>query len=83
MPQLTMSLDTDRYPHHAVAWLVEEDEKHEVEHHDLDVQFDQSSQAIDGFSKVVGLGVQVHFFDFCVGPHHDEWTPERNREHSI
>ncbi|MFJ7884620.1 hypothetical protein ACIQYF_14170, partial [Pseudomonas sp. NPDC096917] len=33
--------------------------------------------------EVDGLGVQIHFFDFCVGTHHGGWAPERNREHSI
>ena len=44
-----------------VARLVEEDEKHRVEHSHLDIEFDQRSQAIDGFSEVDGLGVEVHF----------------------
>ena len=35
------------------------------------------------FSKVDGLGVEVHFFDFGVGSHHGRRAPERNREHSI
>ncbi|MFU0490985.1 hypothetical protein ACMZYS_12720, partial [Pseudomonas syringae pv. actinidiae] len=29
------------------------------------------------------LGVEVHFFDFCVGSHHEVLAPEKNREHSI
>ncbi|MFJ4054592.1 hypothetical protein ACIPZC_14225, partial [Pseudomonas sp. NPDC089743] len=45
--------------------------------------FDQRGQAIDGFSKVDGLGVEVHYFDYGVGSHHGRRAPERNREHSI
>ncbi|WP_455710275.1 hypothetical protein, partial [Pseudomonas hunanensis] len=59
------------------------DEKHWVEHRHLDIKFDQRGQAIDGFSKVDRLGVEVHFFDFGVGSHHGRRAPERNREHSI
>jgi len=36
-----------------------------------------------GFSKIHGLGVEVDFFDFGVGTHHEVLAPERNREHSI
>lgn len=68
---------------HAVAWLVEEDEKHGVEHRDLNVQLDQGCQTVDGFSEIDGLGVQIRFFDFCIGTHHVWVAPERNREHSI
>ncbi|OLT98759.1 hypothetical protein BVK86_28695, partial [Pseudomonas reinekei] len=28
-------------------------------------------------------GVEIDFFDFCVGTHHEVLAPERNREHSI
>ncbi len=44
---------------HAVTWLVEEDEKHRVEYRDVDIQFEQCNQAINGFSKVHGLGFGV------------------------
>ena len=27
--------------------------------------------------------VEIDFFDFCVGTHHEVLAPERNREHSI
>ncbi|WP_219812090.1 hypothetical protein, partial [Pseudomonas syringae] len=27
--------------------------------------------------------VEVHFFDFCVGSHHEVLAPEKNWEHSI
>jgi hypothetical protein len=65
---------------HSVSRLVEEHEKHRVKHRDLDVQFDQSREVIDGFSEVDGLGVEI---DFCVGAHHEVLAPEKNREHSI
>ena len=61
---------------HAVSGLVEESEKHRVEHGDLDIQFDQRSQAINGFSKVHGFGVKIDFFDFGIGSHHDGLAPE-------
>jgi len=35
--------------------LLEKDEKHRIKHRDLDVQFDQSGEAVDGFSKVYGF----------------------------
>ncbi|WP_277964200.1 hypothetical protein, partial [Pseudomonas sp. RIT-To-2] len=34
-------------------------------------------------SEVHGLGVEVDFFDFGVGSHHEVLAPEKNREHSI
>lgn len=55
---------------HPIAGAVEEDEQHWVEHGDLDIQFDQSGQTVDGFSKVHGLGVEVDFFDLGIGTHH-------------
>ncbi|GEM_PF-6350570 len=36
----------------------------------FDVQLDQRSQVIDGFSEVDRLGVQIDFLDFGVGSHH-------------
>jgi len=60
---------------HAVAGLVEEDEKHWIEHRNFDNQLDQGSQAIGGFSEVDWLGLQIHFFDFCVGSHHGGRAP--------
>ena len=68
---------------HSVSRFVEEHEKHRIEHRDLDVQFDQRSEAINGFSEVGGLGVEIDFFDFGVGTHHEVRAPESNREHSI
>ncbi|WP_422124863.1 hypothetical protein, partial [Pseudomonas viridiflava] len=61
---------------HSVARLVEENEKYRVEHGNLDIQFDQRSQAVDGFSKVHRFGVEVNFFDFGVGSHHGARAPE-------
>ena len=56
-----------------ITGLVEKNEKHRVEHRDFDIQLNQSGQAIDGFSEVHGLGVQVDFFNFGVGTHHGGW----------
>lgn len=61
---------------HAVAWLVEEDEKYWIKDGDLDVQFDQCRQTVDRLSEVHGRGVQIHFFDFGIGSHHGELAPE-------
>jgi hypothetical protein len=47
------------------------------------LQFDQCREAINGFSEVDGLRVEIDFFDFCVGTHHEVLAPEGNREHSI
>ncbi|WP_437180832.1 hypothetical protein [Pseudomonas mandelii] len=58
---------------HAVSGLVEKNEKHRVKHGDLDVQFDQRGQAINGFSEVHGFGVEIDFFDFGIGTHHGRW----------
>lgn len=60
---------------HAVARIVEENKKHWVKDRDLEIQLDQRSQAINGFSKVDGLGVEIDFFDFCIGSHHGERAP--------
>jgi len=58
------------------ARLVEENEKHGIEYRDFDIQLDQCGQAINGFSKVDGLGVEIDFFDFGVGSHHGGLAPE-------
>ena len=63
--------------------LIKENKQHRVEHRDLDIQFDQSSKTIDGLSEVDRLGVEVNFFNFGVGTHHEVLAPERDREHSI
>ncbi len=47
------------------------------------IQLDQRSKAVDGLSEVHRLGVEVHFFDFGVGSHHEVLAPEKNGEHSI
>ncbi|SOQ14685.1 hypothetical protein NCPPB2254_05129 [Pseudomonas syringae pv. persicae] len=62
---------------------IQKNKKHGVEHGDFDIQLDQRSKAIDGFSEIHRLGVEVHFFDFCVGSHHEVLAPEKNWEHSI
>lgn len=62
---------------HAVAWLIEEDEKHRVGHGDLDVKFNLGHQTVDGLSEVDGLGVEIEFFDFCIGSHYGVRAPER------
>ena len=64
------------------AGAIEEHEQHRVEHLHLDVQLDQRRQAIDGFTKVDGLGVEIDLLHFGVGTHHDG-TPRENREPSI
>ncbi|MNG12586.1 hypothetical protein D3C84_962080 [compost metagenome] len=58
---------------HPVTRLVEEDEQHRIEHLHLNIQLDQGGQAIDGFSEIHRLGVEIDFFDFGVGAHHGGW----------
>src|SRR3546814_11422409 len=55
---------------HSITVAIQENEQHGVKHRDLDIQFDEGGQAVDGLSKVNGLGVQINFFDFGVGTHH-------------
>jgi len=55
---------------HLAARAVEEDEQHRVEHRHLDIQLDQGGQAIDRFTEVDRLGVEVNGFDLGVGTHH-------------
>jgi len=62
---------------YSVSRFVEEHEKHRIKHRDLDVQFDQRGEASDGFSEVHGHGVEVDFFDFGVGSHHEVLAPEK------
>ncbi|WP_459743369.1 hypothetical protein, partial [Pseudomonas sp. 3A(2025)] len=57
--------------------------QHWIKHGHLDIQLDQGGQAIDGFSEVDGLWVEIDFFDFGVGTHHERLAPERFRELSI
>jgi len=68
---------------HSVTVAIQKYEKHRVECGDFNIQLDQGGETVDGFSEVDRLGVEVHFFDFGVGSHHDGRAPERNREHSI
>lgn len=59
--------------HDTATGLVEKDVKHQVEHRALDIQLDQGSRAVDGFSEVNGLWAEMDFFDFGVGTHHVGW----------
>lgn len=68
---------------HAVAGFVETYEKQRIEYRNFYVQLDQCWEAVDGFSEVHWLGVEVHCFGLGVGSHHSVRAPERNREHSI
>lgn len=68
---------------HSTSRLVEEDEKHWVKQRDLDVQFYQSGEAINGSTEADGLGVEIDFIDVCIGTHYEVLAPEKNREHSI
>ena len=70
----------DRLP---ITWAIQENEKHGIEHRDFNIQLNQSGQAVNGFSKVHGFGVEIDFFDFCVGTHHEVLAPERDPEQSI
>lgn len=51
--------------------------KHRVEYRDFDIQLEQRSKAINGFSKVHGFGIEIDFFDFGIGSHHGVLAPER------
>src|SRR5690606_40718337 len=53
------------------AGAIEEHEQHRVEYLHLDVQLDQSGQAVDGFAEVDGLWVKVDLLRLGVGTHHD------------
>lgn len=53
------------------AGAVEEHEQHGVEHFHLDVQLDQSGQAVDGFAEIDGLWVEIDLLHLGVGTHHD------------
>lgn len=52
------------------AGAVEEHEQHGVEHFHLDVQLDQSGQAVDGFAEIDGFWVEVDLLHLGVGTHH-------------
>ncbi|RMW07405.1 hypothetical protein ALO99_200139 [Pseudomonas coronafaciens pv. porri] len=68
---------------HPVTVAIQKNKKHGVEHGDFDIQLDQRSKAVDGLSEIHRLGVEIHFFDFGVGSHHEVLAPEKNWEHSI
>ena len=60
---------------HAVTGLVEKDEKHGIEHRYFYVELDQRSEAVNGLSEIHGFGVEIDFFDFSIGSHHDQLAP--------
>ena len=60
---------------HSITVAIQKNEQHGIEYRDLDIQFDEGGQAVDGFSEVHGFGVQINFFHFCVGSHHDVLAP--------
>src|SRR5690606_10562179 len=60
---------------HLVAGAVEEHEQHRVEHFHLDIQRDQGGEAVDGFTEVDRLGVEVDLLDLGVGTHHGWRAP--------
>jgi hypothetical protein len=60
-----------------VTGAIQKNKKYRVEYRHLDIQLDQGGEAVDGFSKIHGLGVEVDFFDFGVGTHHEVLTPEK------
>jgi hypothetical protein len=68
---------------HSGAMAIQKNKKDGVEYRHFNIQFDESGEAVDGFSEVYGLGVEVDFFDFGVGTHHRILAPEKNREDSI
>jgi hypothetical protein len=51
---------------------IQKNKEHGVKHRDLDIQFDQRSQAINGLSKIYRLWVEVHFFNAGIGTHHGD-----------
>src|SRR5690606_11955903 len=52
------------------AGAIEEHEQHRVEYLHLDVQLDQSGQAVDGFAEVDGVWVEIDLLHLGVGTHH-------------
>src|SRR5690606_17687524 len=52
------------------AGAIEEHEQHRVEYLYLDVQLDQSGQAVDGFAEVDGFWVEIDLLHLGVGTHH-------------
>ncbi len=45
---------------HPVTGAIQKNKKYRVEYRHLDIQLDQSGKTVDGFSKIHGLGVEVH-----------------------
>ena len=68
---------------HSVTVAIQKNKKDRIEYGDFDIQLDQSGQAVDGFSEIHRLGVEVHLFDFGVGSHHGGRGSREIREHSI
>ena len=58
------------------------DIKHRIEYRHFYIQLDQRGETVYGFSKIHRRGVEIDFFDFGVGTHHELLAPEKNREHS-
>lgn len=67
---------------HLATRAVEEHEQNRVKDFHLDIQLDQCSQAIDRFTEIDGLGVQINLLHLGIGTHH-EIGLLRKREHSI
>ena len=57
----------------SITVAIQKNKKDGVKHCDLDldIQFDKSGQAVNGFSEAHRFGVQIYFFNFSVGPHPD------------
>lgn len=67
---------------HSITGAIQKNEKHGVEHGDLDIQLHQGCEAVDGFSEVDGFGVTI---DFQLWRRDASWlrAPDGDREHSI
>lgn len=52
--------------------VTQKNKEHGVKHCDLDIQLDQRSRVIGGFSKVYRFWVEVNFFNPSVGTHHGD-----------
>ena len=67
---------------HPVARFAETDEQHRIEHGNLDIQFNQGGQAVEGFTEIHGLGLEIHFSTPALG-RIMVMAPETIREHGI
>ncbi|WP_445261137.1 hypothetical protein, partial [Pseudomonas sp. RA_15y_Pfl1_P12] len=56
---------------HPITGAIQKNKKHGIEHCHFDIQFNQGGEAVDGFSEVDRPGVEVDFFNFGVGAHHN------------